>query len=54
MAAPEFDEVSENAKDLIQHMIAPLEKRYNSEQVLQHPWAIQVRNNDLLLQLNLI
>jgi len=27
----EFDEVSDEAKDLIQHMIAPLNKRYNSE-----------------------
>ena len=28
--APEFDEVSDSAKDLIQNMIAPLQKRFDS------------------------
>ena len=30
--------VNEQAKDLISHMIAPPDKRYRAQQVLQHRW----------------
>lgn len=34
----EWKTVSDQAKDLIKHMICPNDKRYTSEQVLQHDW----------------
>ena len=30
--------ISEDAKDLIKHMICPENERYNAKQVLEHPW----------------
>jgi serine/threonine protein kinase len=43
--SPQFDEVSEEAKDLISHLIVvDTDKRYNAEQALQHPF-IQNNNN---------
>ena len=34
----EFKNVSEDAKTLIKHMIAPEDKRYSAEDALKHPW----------------
>jgi calcium-dependent protein kinase len=40
--------ISNEAKDLINHMIAPENKRYNSKQVLLHPWLKNVETFDLI------
>lgn len=38
-SGPEWDDVSEEAKDLIQHLLVKNPyQRYTSEQVLRHPW----------------
>ena len=34
-----WDNMSNEVKDLITHMLAPEEERYNAEQVIQHPWV---------------
>ena len=34
----EFDQVSEEAKDLIKHMLVKEDERYSAEDVLNHPW----------------
>lgn len=34
----EWKTVSESAKDLIRHMLVPADQRYDSSQVLNHPW----------------
>ena len=34
----EWKSVSDDAKDLIKHMICDADKRYNAEMVLNHPW----------------
>ena len=36
--------ISNEAKDLITHMICPEEERYNAEQVLAHPWFSKASN----------
>ena len=36
--------ISNDAKDLITHMIAPEKERYTSKQVLEHPWFKKVSN----------
>ena len=36
--------ISNDAKDLITHMMAPEKERYTSKQVLEHPWFKQVSN----------
>ena len=33
-----WNSISDEAKDLINHMIAPENERYSASQVLQHPW----------------
>ncbi len=33
-----WSKISNEAKDLINHMIAPEKQRYNAKQVLSHPW----------------
>ena len=33
-----FEKISEEAKDLIIHMLSPEDKRYNASEVLNHPW----------------
>ena len=38
---PEFDDVSDLAKDLIKKMICAKDKRLNSEEVTKHPWVKQ-------------
>lgn len=38
---PEFDEVSELAKDLITKMICPRDKRFTAEEVTKHAWVKQ-------------
>ena len=42
--------ISEEAKDLIRHMIAPENLRFNASQVREHPWM--QKQNDNLLSLN--
>ena len=39
--------ISNEAKDLITHMICPEEERYNAEQVLAHPWFSKASNTPL-------
>ena len=43
--------ISKEAKDLINHMIAPENERYNAKQVLAHPW-LQNANKYNLINLN--
>ena len=43
--------ISKEAKDLINHMIAPENERYNAKQVLSHPW-LQNANKYNLTNLN--
>ena len=40
--------ISDEAKDLINHMIAPEEDRYNAKEVLSHPWLKNVNKFNLL------
>jgi calcium-dependent protein kinase len=40
--------VSNEAKDLINHMLAPEQDRYNAEQVLAHPWFKNATNTPLV------
>ena len=47
-----WKDISNDAKDLIKHMIAPEKERYNSKQVLSHPWfknlsALNLNNNNI-------
>ena len=37
--------ISEKAKDLIRHMIAPENKRYTARQVMEHPWMNSTGEN---------
>ena len=37
--------ISDQAKDLIKHMLLPENERYNAKQVLAHPWVTQTQNN---------
>ena len=43
--------VSDEAKDLIKHMIAPENERYNARQVMEHKW-MNIVNQDNLANLN--
>ena len=48
-----WQNISEEAKDLITHMIAPENERYNARQVLDHPWFQKAKVNTLnLVELN--
>jgi len=38
---PEWKNVSENAKDLIRHLLVKPEKRYKAGEILQHPWMLE-------------
>ena len=40
--------ISNDAKDLISHMIAPENERYNARQVLDHPWFKNANNINLV------
>lgn len=35
---PEWDSVTDEAKDLIKNMLCPVERRYSAQDVLNHPW----------------
>ena len=37
----EWKSVSDEAKDLIKHMLCDADKRYNAENVLNHPWIVK-------------
>ena len=39
--------ISDEAKDLITHMICPENERYNAKQVLEHPWLKKASNKPL-------
>ena len=43
--------ISDEAKDLIKHMIAPENERYNARQVMEHKW-MNIVNQDNLANLN--
>ena len=48
-----WQNISNEAKDLISHMIAPENERYNARQVLDHPWFQKANNNNInLVELN--
>ena len=51
---PEFEDVSDSAKDLIRQMLAPFGQRYSAEQVVRHPWTVQALDKHMLLQLETI
>ena len=40
--------ISEEAKDLISHMLVPEKERYNAKQVLSHPWFKNASNTPLV------
>ena len=40
----QWKNISNDAKDLITHMMAPEKERYTSKQVLEHPWFKKVSN----------
>ena len=40
--------ISNEAKDLIKHMIAPENERYNAKQVINHPWLKNAKNIKLV------
>ena len=43
-----WSKISNEAKDLINHMIAPENERYNAKQVLSHPWLKNAINYNLV------
>lgn len=50
---PEFEEVSESAKDLIKKMLVKPSQRLTASQVLNHPWMKEDKNlNKTNLKLN--
>ncbi|EAR82389.1 calmodulin-domain kinase (macronuclear) [Tetrahymena thermophila SB210] len=52
---PEFEGISNSAKDLIQNMVTKPEKRFKADQVLSHPWMkedIKQKNKQLPLNFN--
>lgn len=41
-ASPDWDEISENAKDLVRKMLNPdPKKRITAEEILRHPWMVE-------------
>ena len=38
--------ISDDAKDLIKHMLCPEKERYSATQVLHHPWFSKLKNNN--------
>ena len=42
-----WSKISEEAKDLLSHMLAPEKERYNASQVLAHPWFKIVKERQL-------
>ncbi len=43
-----WNNISNEAKDLINHMIAPENERYNAKQVLEHPWFKNIQHLNLI------
>ena len=41
----EWQNISDNAKDLIEHIFCDEDKRYNAEEVLKHPWLTEISPN---------
>ena len=41
----QWDNISNDAKDLIKHMLCDEDKRYSSEKVLNHPWILKASPN---------
>ncbi|KAL4463768.1 hypothetical protein ABPG72_022822 [Tetrahymena utriculariae] len=55
LKVPEFEGISNSAKDLIQNMVTKPEKRFKADQVLSHPWMkedIKQKNKQLPLNFN--
>jgi len=52
--SPSWDNISNDAKDLITHMLTDPSKRYSAQQVLSHTWVQNMAPNskDCLLKLN--
>jgi calcium-dependent protein kinase len=51
--SPQWDNVSNDAKDLISHMLSDPDKRYTAEQVLKHTWVENLAPNSPEIVLNL-
>ncbi|KAL4486032.1 hypothetical protein ABPG72_003966 [Tetrahymena utriculariae] len=49
---PEFNNVSESAKDLIRKCLTTPDKRLTASQILQHPWTQETGGNKSNLKLN--
>ena len=49
---PEFEGVSSGCKDLINKMIAPIQKRISANEVLKNPWITQDITYDQQLSVN--
>jgi calcium-dependent protein kinase len=45
--SPEWEQVSGKAKNLIRNMICPREKRFNTQQVLNHSWFHTINSKPL-------
>ena len=43
--SPRWKFISNEAKDLVSHMLVPEQNRYNSNEVLAHPWLQQYNDN---------
>ena len=41
----EWKSISNEAKDLINHMLCDEDKRYSAEQILKHPWIVKMSPN---------
>jgi len=51
--SPKWDKVSNDAKDLIKHMLCDPDKRYTAEEVLKHTWVNNLAPNSPEVVLNL-
>jgi calcium-dependent protein kinase len=47
-----FDAVSEDAKDLIRHMICSRSSRWSAEKIMAHPWMTEESHNKTQVELN--
>lgn len=43
--SPQWDKISEEAKDLIKHMLCDPKERYSAQEVLNHPWVKNLSPN---------
>ena len=48
-----WSNVSDDAKDLISHMLVKEEKRYTAKQVLEHPWIQKYKKNEIVTEIDI-